>query len=83
MICVLRIDQKYPNSRPVIVAPKIMLQPWEKEFRKWNVDIQVHNFSQAERQQGKAIYQKHMEAGDVLFDRRKKNMLTVYREVLA
>jgi hypothetical protein len=60
-----------------------MLQPWEKEFRKWNVDIPVYNFdSQAAREQGKTIFQKHMGAGDVRFVPPKKNILKVYREVL-
>ncbi len=79
MISVLCV-QKYPKCRPIIVAPKIMLQPWEKEFRKWNVDIPVYNFNQA-GEQGKKIFQNHQESGVVQYVRSKKNML-VHREVL-
>lgn len=79
MISVLCV-QKYPDRRPIIVAPKIMLQPWEKEFRKWNVDIPVHNYNQA-HEQGKTIFQKHQEAGVVQYYR-PKIPLDLYREVL-
>ena len=68
--------QKYPTCRPIIVAPKIMLQPWEKEFRKWNVDIPVYNFNQ-----GKKIFQNHQEAGVVQYGR-SKNSDIVHRQVL-
>ncbi|XP_024365304.1 uncharacterized protein [Physcomitrium patens] len=56
--------KKYPHCRPVIVAPKIMLQPWEREFRKWNVGIPVYNFNKA-AEQGRIFLQQHEEAGDV------------------
>ncbi|KAG0616438.1 hypothetical protein M758_5G115600 [Ceratodon purpureus] len=72
--------KRYPDCRPLIVAPKIMLQPWEREFRKWNVEIPVHNFNQA-FEQGKRIFQKHQEAGVVQYVR-QKNTLNVHREAM-
>ncbi|KAG0579855.1 hypothetical protein KC19_4G129000 [Ceratodon purpureus] len=76
--------KKNPECRPVIVAPKIMLKPWENEFRKWNIDIPVYNFDgDAAREQGKIIFHKHMAAGVVQFDvSTKKNILSVYREAM-
>ncbi|KVH95261.1 Helicase, C-terminal [Cynara cardunculus var. scolymus] len=29
----------YPNSRPLIIAPRCMLLTWEEEFKKWDVDV--------------------------------------------
>lgn len=77
--------QKYPQTRPIIVAPKIMLQPWEKEFKKWNVDIPVYNFNKADFEQGRAILQQHEEAGDVQLNQGGRSQFKkklVYREVL-
>ncbi|GLJ42544.1 hypothetical protein SUGI_0882020 [Cryptomeria japonica] len=31
----------FPRSRPLIIAPKNMLFPWEREFKKWSIDIPV------------------------------------------
>lgn len=77
-----KVNQK---CRPLIVAPKIMLQPWEKEFRKWNVDIPVFIFNQAEEVLGRQLFQQHEEGGDIqlktgakLSVRRSKD---VYRQV--
>ncbi|PIN02477.1 DNA repair protein, SNF2 family [Handroanthus impetiginosus] len=36
----------YPNSRPVIIAPRGMLLTWEQEFKKWNIDIKFHNLNE-------------------------------------
>ncbi|XP_019179594.1 PREDICTED: SNF2 domain-containing protein CLASSY 3-like isoform X2 [Ipomoea nil] len=33
----------FPDSHPVIIAPRSMLLTWEAEFRKWDVDIPFHN----------------------------------------
>ncbi|KAL8109143.1 hypothetical protein AgCh_025288 [Apium graveolens] len=38
----------YPDSRPVIIAPKSMLLTWEEEFRKWNINIPFHNMNSQE-----------------------------------
>ncbi|KAK2967740.1 hypothetical protein RJ640_012966, partial [Escallonia rubra] len=38
----------YPESKPLIVAPKSMLLTWEEEFRKWKVDIPFHNLNKPE-----------------------------------
>ncbi|KAK1370930.1 SNF2 domain-containing protein CLASSY 4-like [Heracleum sosnowskyi] len=38
----------YPDSRPVIIAPKSMLLTWEEEFRKWNINIPFHNMNSLE-----------------------------------
>ncbi|XP_026661911.2 SNF2 domain-containing protein CLASSY 4-like [Phoenix dactylifera] len=35
----------FPECRPVIVAPSGMLLTWEEEFRKWNVDLPIHNLN--------------------------------------
>jgi len=75
--------QKYPETRPIILAPKIMLQPWEKEFRHWNVDIPVYNFNQAD-DQGRALFQQHEEDGRIRLNhtaRSQGKKLLVYREV--
>ncbi|KAK1352611.1 SNF2 domain-containing protein CLASSY 4-like [Heracleum sosnowskyi] len=54
----------YPDSRPLIIAPKSMLLTWEEEFKKWNINIPFHNmnnleFSGQENQAAKSI-SKHM-----------------------
>jgi len=75
--------QKYPNTRPIILAPKIMLQPWAKEFLKWNVNIPVYNFNQA-GEQGRILHQKHVDAGIVRLNPSGKSQgkkLLVRREV--
>nr|GMC87252.1 SNF2 domain-containing protein CLASSY 4-like [Ipomoea batatas] len=33
----------FPDSHPVIIAPRSMLLTWEDEFRKWDVDVPFHN----------------------------------------
>ncbi|XP_074330399.1 SNF2 domain-containing protein CLASSY 3-like [Apium graveolens] len=38
----------YPDSRPVIIAPKSLLLTWEEEFKKWNVNIPFHNLNNLE-----------------------------------
>ncbi|KAL1832862.1 hypothetical protein ACET3Z_002513 [Daucus carota] len=38
----------YPDSRPVIIAPKSMLLTWEEEFKKWNINIPFHNMDNLE-----------------------------------
>lgn len=38
----------YPESRPVIIAPRSMLLTWEEEFKKWNVDAPFHNINNLE-----------------------------------
>lgn len=76
--------QKYPQTRPIILAPKIMLQPWEREFRKWKVNIPVYNFNEA-HEEGRALFQQHEEAGDIQLHhggRSQAKKLLVYREVL-
>lgn len=35
--------QAYPEKRVMILAPKGMLLPWVKEFKKWKVDIPLLN----------------------------------------
>lgn len=35
----------FPECRPVIVAPSGMLLTWEEEFKKWNVDLPIHNLN--------------------------------------
>lgn len=39
-----------------------MLQPWEKEFRRWNVNIPVYNFNEA-GEQGRPLVEKHKADG--------------------
>lgn len=36
----------YPNSRPIIIAPRGMLLTWEQEFLKWKVGIKFHNLNE-------------------------------------
>lgn len=62
MVVLMKVN---PQCRPLIVAPKIMLKPWEREFRKWNVNIPVFNLNQA-YEVGRQLFQQHEEAGDVL-----------------
>lgn len=38
----------YPDSRPLIIAPRSMLLTWEEEFKKWNVDFPFHNLNNTE-----------------------------------
>ncbi|KAL1832861.1 hypothetical protein ACET3Z_002512 [Daucus carota] len=38
----------YPDSRPVIIAPKSMLLTWEEEFKKWNINMPFHNLNNPE-----------------------------------
>lgn len=38
----------YPDSRPLIIAPRCMLLTWEEEFKKWNVDFPFHNLNNNE-----------------------------------
>ncbi|XP_057518383.1 SNF2 domain-containing protein CLASSY 3-like [Amaranthus tricolor] len=40
--------KKYPNSKPVIIAPCSMLQTWEEEFARWNVDVPFFNVNNKE-----------------------------------
>ncbi|XP_068634743.1 SNF2 domain-containing protein CLASSY 3-like [Aristolochia californica] len=36
----------FPNCRPIIVAPQNMLLSWEREFKKWNVNVPFHILNQ-------------------------------------
>ncbi|KAE8709877.1 hypothetical protein F3Y22_tig00110328pilonHSYRG00744 [Hibiscus syriacus] len=36
---------EYPSFRLVIVAPRNTLLTWETEFRKWKIDIPLHNLN--------------------------------------
>ncbi|KAK1352618.1 Snf2 domain-containing protein classy 3 [Heracleum sosnowskyi] len=38
----------YPDSRPVIIAPKSMLLTWEEEFKKWKINMPFHNLNNLE-----------------------------------
>jgi DNA repair and recombination RAD54-like protein len=53
-----------PNCRPLIIAPKIMLQPWEQEFRKWNVDIPVYILNRAS-EYGRQLVKEHEKDGQL------------------
>lgn len=35
----------YPDSRPLIIAPRSMLLTWEEEFEKWNVGFPFYNIN--------------------------------------
>lgn len=35
----------FPECRPVVVAPSGLLQTWKNEFRKWGVNLPVHNLN--------------------------------------
>ncbi|KAJ7297347.1 hypothetical protein O6H91_Y062400 [Diphasiastrum complanatum] len=38
---------KFPQGRPLIIAPKIILQPWLREFKKWEVEeTAVYNLNE-------------------------------------
>ncbi|KAG6547536.1 hypothetical protein Mapa_010984 [Marchantia paleacea] len=52
----------FPTCRPLIVAPKIMLRQWEKEFERWKSDISVYILNTA-RESGKRLLQIHEDAG--------------------
>ncbi|KAL3700560.1 hypothetical protein R1sor_018582 [Riccia sorocarpa] len=52
----------FPVCRPMIVAPKIMLRQWEKEFQRWKSDISVYILNTA-RECGKRILQRHEHDG--------------------
>ncbi|BFI24385.1 DNA repair and recombination protein RAD54 and RAD54-like protein [Marchantia polymorpha subsp. ruderalis] len=52
----------FPTCRPLIVAPKIMLRQWEKEFERWKSDISVYILNTA-RESGKRLLQMHEDAG--------------------
>ncbi|CAM6090780.1 unnamed protein product [Calypogeia fissa] len=53
---------RFPKSRPLIVAPKIMLLRWQKEFVRWKSDIKVFILNTASTS-GKRLLQKHEDAG--------------------
>ncbi|KAL2651153.1 hypothetical protein R1flu_019281 [Riccia fluitans] len=53
---------QFPTCRPMIVAPKIMLRQWEKEFQRWKSDISVYILNTA-RESGKRILQRHENDG--------------------
>ncbi|KAK1352617.1 SNF2 domain-containing protein CLASSY 3-like [Heracleum sosnowskyi] len=38
----------YPDTRPVIIAPKSMLLTWEEEFKKWKINLPFHNMNNPE-----------------------------------
>ncbi|KAL1190526.1 SNF2 domain-containing protein CLASSY 4 [Cardamine amara subsp. amara] len=40
--------ERFPNSRPVVIAPASVLLTWEAEFRKWNANIPFHNMNSSE-----------------------------------
>ncbi|KAL8100836.1 SNF2 domain-containing protein CLASSY 3-like [Apium graveolens] len=35
----------YPDTKPIIIAPKSMLLTWEEEFNKWKINIPFHNLN--------------------------------------
>ncbi|KAL5206990.1 hypothetical protein ABZP36_031425 [Zizania latifolia] len=47
----------FPQSCPVIIAPKGMLATWEQEFRKWKVKVPFHvlNFTEIHWNEDKTI----------------------------
>ncbi|GER29551.1 chromatin remodeling 31 [Striga asiatica] len=48
----------YPTCLPVIIAPLSMLNTWERELKKWNVDIKFHilNRKKLSPQESSAVY---------------------------
>ncbi|KAL4570546.1 hypothetical protein LXL04_026202 [Taraxacum kok-saghyz] len=38
----------YPDSRPLIIAPRCMLLTWEEEFKKWECDFPFFNLNNRE-----------------------------------
>ncbi|XP_068650814.1 SNF2 domain-containing protein CLASSY 3-like [Aristolochia californica] len=38
----------FPDCRPIIVAPQNMLLSWEREFKKWNVNVPFHILNRKE-----------------------------------
>ncbi|XP_062224434.1 SNF2 domain-containing protein CLASSY 4-like [Phragmites australis] len=40
--------EQFPQSRPVIIAPRAMLATWEQEFRKWKVKVPFHVLNSTE-----------------------------------
>lgn len=57
-----------------------MLQPWEKEFRRWNVNIPVYNFNDA-GEQGRPLLEKHRAERSVQGRRPRAPKLPDFREV--
>lgn len=53
---------RFPGCQPLIVAPKIMLLRWEKEFQRWKSDIRVWILNTA-MVTGKRLLQKHIDSG--------------------
>ncbi|CAH2052761.1 unnamed protein product [Thlaspi arvense] len=37
--------EQFPDSHPVVIAPKAIMQTWEEEFRKWNSNIPFFNMN--------------------------------------
>ncbi|KAJ7297643.1 hypothetical protein O6H91_Y044100 [Diphasiastrum complanatum] len=52
------------SCKPLIVAPKIMLRPWQREFLKWKVDIPVYILN-TEREYRKRMALEEDESGIV------------------
>ncbi|CAM6099720.1 unnamed protein product [Calypogeia fissa] len=57
----------YPNGRPLIVAPKIMLKTWQNEFKEWNVEeIPVYNLNETLKQGKKKSRRERDELANVI-----------------
>ncbi|KAI5079211.1 hypothetical protein GOP47_0006882 [Adiantum capillus-veneris] len=48
--------QLNPNCRPLILAPTIMLRPWQLEFKKWEVNVPIHILNSSRDSKKKRLY---------------------------
>ncbi|KAL7609934.1 hypothetical protein Lser_V15G10150 [Lactuca serriola] len=48
IVFLMAFMRMYPNSRPMIIAPRCMLLTWEEEFKKWEADVPFYNLNNKE-----------------------------------
>ncbi|KAI3501555.1 hypothetical protein L1887_29426 [Cichorium endivia] len=48
IVFLLSFMRMYPDSRPLIIAPRCMLLTWEEEFKKWEADVPFYNLNNKE-----------------------------------
>ncbi|MCO5587352.1 hypothetical protein L7F22_041301 [Adiantum nelumboides] len=48
--------QLNPTCRPLILAPTIMLRPWQLEFKKWEVNVPIHILNTSRDCRRKRLY---------------------------